>query len=216
VTLPTPIVWNTRNDGVVEVSTDGAIYTVPVLAASELVSMRRMLGHEAIVIEIADHFDVPVPWVMGLGRHESGGDPRAVNPEKLPGEADDGAGLLQITGALRGGRTNEQLFNVRTNLTIGVGLIASIRQVAFDLPATCSMFNAGQPCITPDNRYVPCAHAPPGSRPSHRPWQNEAWLANGRSVLCCSRWGFACSPGHIDSVVRGSNWYILHRGAISA
>jgi len=211
--MPSPIVWNTRNDGVIEVSTDGEHYTVPALSGAELVSMRRMLGHEAIVKEIARRFDVPVAWVMGIGRHESGGDPRAVNPEKLPGEEDDGVGLLQITGALKGRHTNQELFDPRLNLTIGVGLIASIYKVAFDLPAVCSMFNAGQPCITPDNRVVPCRNAPPGSRPSHRPWQNEAWLANGRTPKCCSRWGFACSPGHIDSVVRGSNWYILNHGA---
>jgi hypothetical protein len=204
------IVWDNREDGTVWVSTDGQSYTMPTLVgpAAEQFETHVMQWDRLVAMVLSAHeLAVPQPWAMGTIRAESLGNQWA--------EAKDGGeGLMQITAIKHGYSDGQLKANAELNLTLGCRFLAELRVTAFDLPATASMYNAGSPCIL-DGRYVPCRKVP-GEVPSQRPWTNEAWLANGRKAKFLSRWGFCCSPGYIDEVVKGSNYYLTRASVLAA
>lgn len=196
------IVWDNRSDGTVWISVDGASYTMPTLvgAQADQFEAKVLRWADDVNLVVVEHgLEVPTPWCMGVIRAESLGDQYAQ-------AADGGVGLMQLT-AIKHGHSDDELKNdPQLNIYYGAQLLAQLRVTAFDLPATASMYNAGSPCVL-DGKYVPCRKLP-GEVPSQRPWTNDAWLANGRKTKFLSRWGFCCSPGYIDEVVKGSNYYL--------
>lgn len=111
-------------------------------------------------------------------KRESGGDPKARNPERQPGVEDDGVGLLQITNAaLKAGYTDRELEDPDVNLEIGAAYLASlVRRYGYDFPKLAAAFNAG-------GVYAP------------RPGE-------------VTRWGMHATPGHVDEEVRAYNYFL--------
>jgi hypothetical protein len=83
-------------------------------------------------------FNIPDGWILAMIWRESGGNPRAFNP-------DGGRGLLQITSpALKADHTDEELYNPDVNLNIGARYIVNlIRRYGHDFPRVSAAFNAG-------------------------------------------------------------------------
>ncbi len=196
------ITWDNREDGTVWISTDGATYTLPTLTgdAAAKFDLHVMPWEQQVKEVLADHaLEVPVAWCMGVIRSESDGDQYAQSK-------DGGVGLMQLTSVKHGHSDDELKQDPKLNIYFGALLLSQDRQGGIDLPATASMYNAGSPCIF-EGKYVPCSSRA-GEMRSHRPWTNEAWLANARRPMFLTRWGFCSSPGYIDSVVAASNYYL--------
>lgn len=119
--------------------------------------------------EVADTVSVPILWLLAMVYAESRGNPAA--------EAKDGGwGLLQITHeSLKVGYTKTQVFDPKTNLTIGARLLKKHAAFSQELPELASCFNAG-------------------GAGYGRPHPSEA-----------SPWGFRETTGHISRVVAANN-----------
>lgn len=176
------VTWNTRADGMVEVSTDGSLFTVPTLegAAAERFERQVVRWIPLIEGEAASHGIDPAEPV-GITWAESQGVAAA--------RSGAGAvGLMQLMPATAG-RTPDELLDPTVNVHEGCRYIAGVRArgVGIDLPALASSYNAGL-------------------GPHGRPWPNDGSRADLRT-----RWGFRAEPGYIDHVVQGANYYRLRK-----
>jgi len=191
----------------VEISEDGIEWRVPILNAANAAKFdAHVMPWEPLFSPAADRHKVPRCFVAGTIYQESLGDAAARSK-------DGGLGLMQITArGLKQGHSDDEIVNEPAlNIELGTAHLGHILQSAHDLPATASMYNAGSPCIL-DGGYVPCGTSKL-ELPSLRPWSNEAWLRNHRKEKFLSRWGFCCSVGYIDSVVRAANYYLARMQA---
>lgn len=183
--------WRTEPNGLIVVTlADGSEKTPTIVRLDHVAILRRIqttgtfrgrafpLGE--LSQRVADKWGVPVEWLRAMQFQESGGNPYARNPEKLPGIEDDGVGELQITSAwLKRGFTDEQLEDPETNLTIGARHIVQslVPTYGHDFPKISAAFNAGS------------VHHP------YKGYENE--------------WNMHCTLGHIDAEVSALNWQIL-------
>jgi len=107
--------------------------------------------------EIGAKHLLPDGWLQAMIWRESGGNPRARNREKPEDPTDDGIGLMQITSkSLKGNRTEEELFDPRTNIEIGaryVSWLAALPGIKGDFPKIAAAFNAGSVVPTHRNRW---------------------------------------------------------------
>lgn len=132
--------WRMAESGLVMVQmTPDAAEVAPSLGPVLAPSMERVIARwEMLCNDTGDRFGVSRGWLLAMVWRESGGNPRAFNP-------DGGRGLLQITSAaLKAGRTDEQLFDPGTNVGIGARYVADLmRRYGRDFPRVAAAFNAG-------------------------------------------------------------------------
>lgn len=110
----------------------------------------------ALCLEVAARHQLPNGWLQAMIWRESGGNPRAFRQERNPdgtpiispnGRPLTGVGLLQITSpALKGGRTDEELFSPALNVELGARYVAELSgrpDIKGDFPRVSAAFNAG-------------------------------------------------------------------------
>ncbi len=127
---PTPTIgWRKRDEDGMFVVWDlpNGQEAVPLLDASQW-NQIKMVEYKwgDLCREIGAKHQLPDGWLQAMIWRESGGDEHARNREGTPEDPkDDGIGLMQITNrALKGTRTDVELFVPRTNIEIGAGFIS--------------------------------------------------------------------------------------------
>lgn len=174
--------WRTEPNGLVVVALEDGSEKTPTLVSEKSIAIVRNIQakHGVVTQKIATKWGLMVEWLRSMEFQESGGNPRARNPERKPGPEDDGVGLLQITNpSLKNGYTDEQLCDPETNLNIGARYIVRslVARYGWDFPKISASFNAGS------------------VHPPLKGYENE--------------WGMHCTPGHIDAEVSALNWQLL-------
>ncbi len=158
---PTPTIgWRRRDEDGMFVVWDlpSGPEAVPMLEAAQwkaVGEVERKWGD--LCREIGGRHQLPDGWLQAMIWRESGGNPNARNPEGTADPANDGIGLLQITSkALKGGRTDVELFSPRTNIEIGaryISWLASLPGIKGDFPRIAAAFNAGSVQPSKQNRW---------------------------------------------------------------
>lgn len=183
--------WRTEASGIIVVTLADGTEKIPSLTTqAHIDTMRRIQGMAtyrgrsfdigASTTTVSTKWGLRVEWIRSMVFQESGGNPYARNPEKLPGPEDDGVGLLQITNlGLKAGYTDAQLEDPETNLNIGCRYIVRSLMARYgdNFPKISASFNAGS------------------VHPPLKGYENE--------------WNMHCTRGHIDSEVAALNWQIL-------
>jgi len=155
VSAEEPIRWRQIEDGTVATTKEDALRTAHGSFPSRLIDapsdvdypgswvVREVTDMECalrwleLAQEVANKTFVPVAWIMAMIYAESRGNEKAE-------AADGGWGLLQITHpSLKAGYSKEQVFDPRTNLTIGARLIARNASKGIGIPGIASCYNAG-------------------------------------------------------------------------
>ena len=115
--------------------------------------------------EIGSRHQLPDGWLQAMIWRESAGNPRAFRIEKdkfgtpivVNGRALTGVGLMQITSsALKGRRTDAELFDPGINIELGARYIAELASrpdTKGDFPRVCAAFNAGSARDSSRNRW---------------------------------------------------------------
>lgn len=184
---PTPTIgWRKREEDsliVVWNLPDGP-ESVPMLDASQW-NQIQMVEYKwgDLCREVGGQHHLPDGWLQAMIWRESGGDEHARNREGTPTDpSDDGIGLLQITNrALKGGRTDVELFVPRTNIGIGAGYISYL---------------ASRPDTRGKDGVPDFARLAAAFNHGHV----EASTAN--------RWGMVSTGSHIDQEVRAYNTWV--------
>lgn len=173
--------WRTREDGAIVVQEAGdATDRVLTLSGPNAEGMEHVEARWGDLCRIlgAKH-GLPDGWLQAMIWRESGGNPKARNPERKPGSEDDGVGLGQITSAaLKGGHSDAELEDPVVNVDIMAGYIAALaKRYGWDFPKVAAAYNAGS------------VHAP------YKGFENP--------------WNMHCSPGHITAEVSALNYFKL-------
>lgn len=112
----------------------------------------------------AARWAIPHGWLDAHIWRESGGNPRAFRQERrldgspifdAHGRPLTGVGLMQPTHpSVKGGLTDEQLFDPSTNIEVGARYMASlIKKYGSDFPTVSAAYNAGSPRPDPSNPW---------------------------------------------------------------
>jgi len=171
--------WTTRADGVVVVRDAGGAEQIITLAGPNAAGMDHVEARWGdLCRRIGERHGIPDGWLQAMIWRESGGDPKARNPERLPGPEDDGIGLMQITSkALKAGHSDVELEDPALNIEIGASYVGSlIKRYGDDFPSVAAAYNAGSV-----RKPLPGFENP---------------------------WGMHSSPGHITAEVSALNYYI--------
>lgn len=186
------------------VDTDGRIYVrtqaddvkwgQPELQEKVIPQFRGMLQHWGPLIdEAGTDFRLPSSQIAAIMWSESNGNPAA---KSLAGAV----GLMQVMPFHFSAVERDRMFDPRTNIRKGVGLLAGARAGFRDLVQMASAYNVGGP-----------------NGMANGPYTNDVWLATHQKWMkehpnekpLTSRWGYACEPGYIDRVVSANNTYLL-------
>lgn len=172
--------WTTREDGVIvtrdTVTRGESVLTLSGPNAELLEQIEARWGD--LCRRIGGRYGLRDGWLQAFIFQESGGNPNARNPERLPGPEDDGVGLGQITAAdLKKGYTDEQLRDPEVNVEIMAHYMAKlVKTYGPDFPRISASYNAGS------------------VHPPYRGFENP--------------WGMHCWHGHITSEVSALNYYL--------
>ena len=205
------LVWSNEPNGVVSVSWDGENYVVPILAGKQAEAGTRAIARwEPLITEICattrgyEGMPLPVPYAVAVVISESQGYERAFRKEldkngkprvDQNGRPLTGVGLTQITApGLKGSHSDEELFEPRLNLTIGLRHLANYWRTGIDLVATASMYNAG-------------------AMQNGRPWPSEKSPYGFREYMEFGKHG-EITYDHITQVLRANNYYVLRGSGI--
>jgi soluble lytic murein transglycosylase-like protein len=140
--------------------------------------------------EIGARHQLPDGWLQAMIWRESAGNPRAFRQEKnadgtnrmVNGRSLTGVGLMQITSpALKGRRTDAELFDPGINIELGAGYISSLAS----RPDTKGADGK------PDFARISAAFNAGSVRDSSR-----------------NRWGFVQTTGHVDAEVSAYNYWL--------
>jgi len=147
--------WKTDENGLIVVTKQDGTVFVPTLTGKWADIMSSVIARWSDTVRpIGEQFGVMDRWILAMVYQESNGNPRAFRKEP---NGWTGVGLLQITHpSLKGGHTDEQLFDPRLNLTIGTRYIRDICRrpdVAWDFPKVAATFNAGSPRPNPKSEW---------------------------------------------------------------
>ena len=159
--------WKTNEYGLIVVTREDGSEFVPTLTGEFADRMSSVLAKWSDVVRpIGEQFGILERWILAMVYQESNGNPRAFRQERHPdgtpiispgGRPLTGVGLLQITSpSLKGGYTDEQLFDPQLNLTIGTRYIREIARrpdVNWDWPKVAATFNAGSPRPNPKSEW---------------------------------------------------------------
>jgi hypothetical protein len=173
--------WRTRDDGVIAVreSPDGpeTVLTLSGPNAEQLERVEAQWGD--LCRRLGARHALPDGWLQAMIWRESGGHPKARNPESQPGTDDDGVGLMQITAAaLKAGHTDAELEDPYTNVEIGAAFVAALaKRYGWDFPRVSAAYNAGSV-----RKPLPGFENP---------------------------WAMHCTAGHITAEVSALNYYLL-------
>lgn len=131
--------WITTPDGYVEVDKgDGLGYQRIEIKPGP--ATEKTLTWLDLVAEKCIKYNVPIPWILGIIRSESGGDPNA----SLVTENERSYGLMAINIKAHKSVTKEQMLNPEQNLDYGVSLVADSYNKGFDLVESASIHNGGK------------------------------------------------------------------------
>lgn len=173
--------WKTREDGVIVVREAGApddrILTLSGPNAEGMEAVEARWGD--LCRRKGQPHGIPDGWLQAMIWRESGGNPKARNPERLPGPEDDGVGLGQITAtALKGWHTIQELEDPDVNVEIMAGFVeALMKRYGRDFPRVAAAYNAGS------------------VHPPYKGFENP--------------WNMHCSPGHITAEVSALNYLLM-------
>ncbi len=147
--------WRTDEHGLIVVTKEDGSQFVPTLTGKYADVMSSVIARWGDTVRpIAEQFGIVERWILAMIYQESGGNPRAFRREP---NGWTGIGLLQITHpSLKGGHTDEQLFDPQLNLTIGARYIKQIAgrdDVKWDWPRVAATFNAGSPRPNPKSQW---------------------------------------------------------------
>ncbi len=147
--------WKTNEFGLIVVTKEDGSQFVPTLTGKYADVMSSVIARWGDTVRpIAEQFGIVERWILAMIYQESGGNPRAFRREP---NGWTGIGLLQITHpSLKGGHTDEQLFDPQLNLTIGTRYIVGIAKrpdVNWDWPKVAATFNAGSPRPNPKSEW---------------------------------------------------------------
>jgi hypothetical protein len=135
---------------------------------------------QGLVDQTGTDFRLPSSMLFGVMWTESGGGQNVTHRNKN-GSID--AGLMAINQVNWGGNSLAQMLNPETNMKIAANILRAAYAGFRDLPQVASEYNAG--------------HKADGTP-----------YTNADRPAIATRWGFAASPGYIDSVVAASNTYL--------
>jgi hypothetical protein len=173
--------WRTREDGVVVVQEAGdATDRVLTLSGPNAEGIERVEARWGDLCRvIGAKYGLPDGWLQAMIWRESGGNPKARNPETSASREDDGVGLMQITSrGLKAGHSDVQLEDPETNVEIGAAFIASlVKRYGRDFPRIAAAYNAGS------------------VHPPYRGFENP--------------WNMHCTAGHITAEVSALNYHLL-------
>ncbi len=147
--------WKTNEYGLIVVTKEDGSQFVPTLTGKYADVMSSVIARWGDTVRpIAEQFGIVERWILAMIYQESGGNPRAFRQEP---NGWTGIGLLQITHpSLKGGHTDEQLYDPQLNLTIGTRYVVSIAKrpdVNWDWPKVAATFNAGSPRPNPKSEW---------------------------------------------------------------
>lgn len=160
--------WKTDETGLIVVTREDGSEFVPTLTGKWADIMSSVIARWGDTVRpITEQFGVLDRWVLAMIYQESNGNPRAFRQERHAdgspiisqpsGRPLTGVGLLQITSeGLKGGHTDEQLFDPVLNLTIGTRYIRDIARrpdVNWDWPKVAATFNGGSPRPNPKSEW---------------------------------------------------------------
>lgn len=142
--------WTTREDGAILVEGQPLL----VLPRAEEAVLARIETQWGMALDRAsDKYRLRHGWLRAMVYRESAGNARAYRQERMQdgtaivrnGRPLAGIGLLQITDPeLKGGLTDEALYNVDTNLDIGGRYVSSLAlRYGDDFPRVSAAFNVG-------------------------------------------------------------------------
>lgn len=172
--------WRTREDGVVVVRDGDGPEQVLTLSGPNAEGLERVESHWGdLCRRIGEKYGLPDGWLQAMIWRESGGNPKARNPETSASREDDGVGLMQITDtSIKAGHSDVELEDPEVNVELGAAFIASlIRRYGRDFPRVSAAYNAGS------------------VHPPYRGFENP--------------WNMHCSAGHITAEVSALNYHIL-------
>jgi len=136
--------WRTDESGLIWVSKDGGPEFVPTLRGPNASGMDRVVSTWGqIAHAAAARWGLPATWLLSMIWRESGGNARAIRHEP---NGWTGVGLMQITHpSLKGGLSDEAVFDPKTNVEIGARYIAKqlVTRYGQDFPKISAAFNAG-------------------------------------------------------------------------
>lgn len=122
---------------------------VPILSEAERPLFLEVVRKwEYLCLEIGFAHGVSAGWMLAGIYRESGGNERIMSK-------DGGVGLGQITSpALKGGHSDEELKDPRTNLTIMARYMAELeKRYPGDFPSVAAAYNAGSVRASSQNRW---------------------------------------------------------------
>lgn len=142
--------WTTREDGAILVDGD-KLLTLPAPGDSALARIEAEWGD--ICARCAKRYVFRNGWLQAMIYRESVGKERAYRQERMQdgtaivrnGRPLTGIGLLQITDpGLKGGYTDEELYDPHLNIDIGAHYVRSLfTRYGDDFPRISAAFNAG-------------------------------------------------------------------------
>lgn len=140
--------WRTDPYGRVHV-TDEGVEWLPFPTAAGQATCDHIAAHYGDMFRAeADGAGIFWVWLVAMAYRESGGNARAQS-------RDGGSGLFQITDkGLRGGLSDEQLYDAQVNTRIAARYIADLRRrFGNDFPRVSAAFNAGSPRPDPKSPW---------------------------------------------------------------
>ncbi len=173
--------WRTDENGLVRVRDDGGDEFTPTLRDPKQVAIveHGIARFGELFRAVGGTYSVPWEWMIGHAYRESGFNPHALRHEP---NGWTGVGLFQPTHpSVKGGLTDEQLYDPQTNATVAARHIANLMH-----RSECRVDGV------PDFVRVSAAYNAGSCRPD-----------------ASNRWNLHVTPGHIDAEVAAVNYTVL-------
>ncbi len=127
--------WRTLDNGIVQVDKGQGFYTPSLIDAD-----RSQVDRWApLAWRAANKYGVPLAWILGVIRSESGGDPSAVSYANA-------CGLMQVVPKWHN-TTKAAMMDPHQAIYRGTSILRRLIDQGMDLPRVASSYNAGQAAV---------------------------------------------------------------------